>query len=441
VNLRFQKKNRILLTSFLFIVLVVFAQIVWWIFFQISNSKTTSGISLKMAEKTRSVAAWHLHQVLVHSTELEQTDLFAGKIVLSGNKISQISGDTTGFYIVIKSGLNLGYPVEFSGLWMIRSGEKGEKILDHIHVGKLREWVQQNYPQVEIYGIALVERPWFLTPEDFRVSVDHVNKINSETERQLRMFIWEGGFFILLMMVAVALLYTNIRAEWIHSHQVHNFMLTVTHELKSPIASVKLYLETLLKHDPPKEKRIEFITKAVEETVRLEDHIENILSASRLESQTEKINFTELNLFELIENWFSTGKYQESGRIVLDDSLKKDVWMLGDEKKLRSVFTNLVDNALKYSEGQVFLRGSDENGKIKITVKDMGQGIPKSAQPFIFNKFFRVDDELIRNNKGVGLGLFIANECVKLHKGTILVESDTGKGSEFIVELPGINEA
>lgn len=394
-----------------------------------------------MAEKTRSVAAWHLHQVLIHSSGDEQNDLFAGKIVLAGDKISQISGDTTGFYLVNKSGVHLGYPVEFSGLWMIRSGEKGEKVLDHIHAGKLRDWVQQNYPQVEIYGIAMVTRPWFLTPEDFRVSVEHVNKINSETERQLRMFIWEGGFFILLMIVAVALLYTNIRAERIHSHQVHNFMLTVTHELKSPIASVKLYLETLLKHDPPKEKRSEFLTKAVEETVRLEDHIENILSASRLESQTEKINFTELNLFELIENWFSTGKYQESGRIVLDDSLKKDAWMLGDEKKLRSVFTNLVDNALKYSEDQVFIQASDGNGKIKITVKDLGQGIPKSAQPFIFNKFFRVDDELTRNTKGVGLGLFIANECVKLHKGTILVDSDSGKGSEFVVELPGINEA
>lgn len=393
-----------------------------------------------MAEKTRYVAAWHLHQVLTTQLQSEKTELFAGEILRLQNQIISLKGDTTGYYLIREQAARFTGRVEFSGLWMIRSGQNGEQILDHIHAGKLRDWVHQNYPAVEVFGIAMVTRPWFLTPEDFRVSVDHVNKINSETERQLRMFIWEGGFFILLMMVAVALLYTNIRAERIHSHQVHNFMLTVTHELKSPIASVKLYLETLLKHDPPKEKRTEFISKSIEETNRLEEHIENILSASRLESQTEKIQFTELNIFELIENWFSTGKYHESGRLVLDQSLKQDVWMLGDEKKLRSVFTNLVDNALKYSEGQVLVSGVEEPGKIRISVKDSGPGIPKSVQPFIFKKFFRVDDELTRNTKGVGLGLFIANECVKLHKGTILVDSDAGKGATFTVELPGNHE-
>lgn len=440
MNHRLEKKNRILLTTFLFIVAVIFVQIIWWILFQINHSRITSGVSLKLAEKTRYVAAWHLHHLLTEPELPERATFIAGTVLIQDGLSLISSGDSTGFSAARQRLVPGDNRVHFSSLWMARQVQNGQILYEHLNALKLRDWLETHYPEVRIYDIATPGRQWFIQPEDLRVSDSYIRQVNDETEKLLRMFVWEGSFFILLMLIAVALLYTNIRAERIHSHQVHNFMLTVTHELKSPVASVRLYLETLLRHDPPKEKRTEFLQNAVEETARLDEHIENILSASRLESQTEKITFTEVNLFELMESWFSTGKYAQSGRVFLDETFRQDLWIQGDEKKLQSVFFNLADNALKYSEGQVLISSARQEKTVTIRVKDTGQGIPREAQPFIFDKFFRVDDELTRNTKGAGLGLFIAAECVKLHKGTLSVESEPGKGSEFSVTLPVLHE-
>ena len=262
------------------------------------------------------------------------------------------------------------------------------------------------------------------------------DQTQEDTSRRIIMIIGEGGVFILILMAGFWKIQQSIAKEIQLSQRQNNFMLSVTHELKTPLTSTQLALQTLKKRNLNTEVRENLIAKALNANQRLSSLIDNIINASRLESN----DFTpRLEIFPL--NAFIQGKTEELKIIYEQASIalicEVDI-INADAYMLETIFNNLLENAIKYS---------DENPKIEIAVKNKGQmteitiadqgvGISAQEKTQIFKKFYRVGNEISRSQKGSGLGLFITSEFVQLHKGRIKCENNNPKGTKFIIELP-----
>ena len=262
------------------------------------------------------------------------------------------------------------------------------------------------------------------------------DQTQEDTSRRVIMIIGEGGVFILILMAGFWKIQQSIAKEIQLSQRQNNFMLSITHELKTPLTSTQLALQTLKKRNLNTEVRENLIAKALNANQRLSSLIDNIINASRLESN----DFTpRLEIFPL--NAFLQGKTEELKIIYEQASIalicEVDI-INADAYMLETIFNNLLENAIKYS---------DENPKIEIAVKNKGQmteitiadqgvGISAQEKTQIFKKFYRVGNEISRSQKGSGLGLFITSEFVQLHKGRIKCENNNPKGTKFIIELP-----
>jgi len=262
------------------------------------------------------------------------------------------------------------------------------------------------------------------------------DQTQEDTSRRIIMIIGEGGVFILILMAGFWKIQQSIAKEIQLSQRQNNFMLSVTHELKTPLTSTQLALQTLKKRNLNTEVRENLIAKALNANQRLSSLIDNIINASRLESN----DFTpRREIFPL--NAFLQGKTEELKIIYEQASIalicEVDI-INADAYMLETIFNNLLENAIKYS---------DENPKIEITVKNKGQmteitiadqgvGISAQEKTQIFKKFYRVGNEISRSQKGSGLGLFITSEFIQLHKGRIKCENNNPKGTKFIIELP-----
>jgi K+-sensing histidine kinase KdpD len=217
--------------------------------------------------------------------------------------------------------------------------------------------------------------------------------------------------------------------------QQKNFLLSVTHELKSPIASTKLQLQTLLKHELAREKQKEIITNAISDTERLNNLVENILLAAKIENNVFTFHKQEYNLSEYItEGMMQTIKiFNYKQRVELN--IEPNIYMNIDRTTFPSIVLNLFENAIKYSPADstvsIGLKRRDE--KIILSVADEGVGISDHEKKNIFQKFYRVGNEEIRKTKGTGLGLYIVNYIAEQHNGKLLVKDNVPKGTIFEV--------
>jgi two-component system phosphate regulon sensor histidine kinase PhoR len=432
------KRSKLFFYSFIFLVAVVLAQLTWWIYFQIRNVDDVYNDVLKLSEHTRSTAILKIEEMLRYSDTSDR--MIIGEIILSDNKIERVMGDSSGFNAVRSKLMDAPVSKKYYTNWRIEYERDGSVSVKKINEFEVYLWFGRQFPNLKMMEIANEPRDYFIMLSAVVVKEEFETAAFVTVKKRIRMFIAEGLFFVTLVILAVFLLYSTLRKEWLYTHQTHNFMLSVTHELKSPLASIRLYIETLLKHDPEKEKREAFLIRALSDTDRLQDLVENILNASRLESDELNLTFTEVNVSELLESMIKNSRYLHHSRIDCDASLSADAWVLGDERHLHSLFNNLVDNALKYSKDQVKIAMSDDSENWYFTFEDNGIGIPQEFQALIFERFFRVDDELTRKSTGVGLGLFIVKKIAQLHHGDVSLISEVGKGSVFTVKLPKIKD-
>jgi signal transduction histidine kinase len=214
-------------------------------------------------------------------------------------------------------------------------------------------------------------------------------------------------------------------------------MLSITHELKSPIASARLQIETLLKRQLPQEKQEFVLNQALQETERLDALVEKILLANRIESSAYLIQKEHLNLSELCQKIIDNLKVSLLKNNTINTQIKKDIKVFGDEMAFTSIITNLLDNASKYSNQQstIELILYKNNDIVTLSVKDEGIGITPADEAIVFNKFYRAGNEETRNTKGTGLGLYIVKNLVKMHQGTIKITSNKPKGTIFTMQL------
>jgi two-component system phosphate regulon sensor histidine kinase PhoR len=221
-----------------------------------------------------------------------------------------------------------------------------------------------------------------------------------------------------------------------------DFVSTVSHELRTPLALIRMYAETLeMGRIRDGEKRHHYYTIILRETERLSRLVNNILNFSRIESGRKRYTFREVSLNEVVRGVLST--YDEHVRsqgftpvIELGDG---SLTLRADEEALGQAIINILDNAVKYSAAERFLRVSTGmvDGNVFVEIEDHGIGIPREHQKKVFETFYRVSSGLVHNTKGSGLGLAVVRHIVDAHGGRIDLESSAGKGSRFRLWFPG----
>lgn len=254
-----------------------------------------------------------------------------------------------------------------------------------------------------------------------------------------------GIIFFAIIITGLVLNTTFLVREIRRNEQHDAFLNSVTHELKTPIASIRLYLETLKSREVTEEKRQEFYNIMLADSDRLINTVEQVLQASRTREKDRLLNVSEINLGRLLRESIDIIK----SRYNLDDSAitfnekPEEIKISGDAAELQIVFVNLLDNAVKYSgekiEISIRVRNPSEKA-VEVRVKDSGIGLSANELKRIFKRFYRVPNLSTQQIKGTGLGLNIVRSIIVKHNGRIFAESKgEGKGSTFVVRLPKKN--
>jgi two-component system, OmpR family, sensor histidine kinase SenX3 len=254
------------------------------------------------------------------------------------------------------------------------------------------------------------------------------------------------GILIFPLIITGAALNTIFLVREIRRNEQHEaFINAVTHELKTPVASLKLYLQTLQNHQVDDAKRQEFYRTMLEDSDRLLVTIEQVLRAGEIGARVRRRHRLPVDLSALVQECLTLARTRHrlpekalTYREALSASDRRRV--LGDEDELRAVVSNLLDNAIRYSGAEVRvaveLEPLDET-TIALRVRDQGIGISPTERKRIFRRFYRIRGAT--RVKGTGLGLFIVRSVVAKHGGKVFVESDgVGRGSTFTVELPTV---
>jgi len=220
----------------------------------------------------------------------------------------------------------------------------------------------------------------------------------------------------------------------------NQFVSNASHELKTPLSTMKILIETLMYQDPmdPGMTR-EFLTDVNKEIDRLNRIVSDLLTLVNIDSGGMKLNLAELDIEDLLEEQVKrlSPLARENG-VELDCSSREPIEVTGDILKLQQVIYNVIDNAIKYTPrgGEVHCSLTRSGKKAVIKVADTGVGIPQEDLPHVFDRFYRVDKARSRETGGTGLGLSIVKQMVLLHGGNITASSTEGKGSTFTIELP-----
>ena len=260
--------------------------------------------------------------------------------------------------------------------------------------------------------------------------------LHEKKKVKIYMIAGEGTVFLLLLLYGIYRIRKAYDTEAQLINQQKNFVLSVTHELKTPIAATKLQLQTLLKHkqlDPVQQEQL--LQSALNETNRLNRLIEDVLLASRADKNELLLNFERINVSELTEQVVQNYFKEKLSNGQLTTTIQTDVLMETDRVLFPSIIINLIENAFKYSPNnpKISLQVNSVNGKLALKVTDNGIGIPDSEKLKVLEKFYRIGNEETRKTKGTGLGLFIVNEIVKAHKGKIEISNNLPQGSVFTV--------
>jgi two-component system sensor histidine kinase SenX3 len=264
--------------------------------------------------------------------------------------------------------------------------------------------------------------------------------------REVALLIFGIVFFIVLIFGVV--LNTTFLIREIRRNEQHDaFINAVTHELKTPIASIRLYLDTLKTREVDEEQRREFYNIMLADSERLLLTVEQVLRAGRTGMKRRRITNSVINLGEMVQECLELTRVRyglcESALIYSVSPEVSAAKVSGDVDELRAAFSNLLDNAVKYSDNEIEVSVSvaalDEK-RIAVRVADKGIGIPSAQLKRIFKRFYRVPGRFMARVKGTGLGLFIVHSVVTKHGGRVFAESaGLGHGSTFTVHLPRVN--
>ncbi|MCZ2149982.1 MAG: HAMP domain-containing histidine kinase, partial [Bryobacterales bacterium] len=244
-----------------------------------------------------------------------------------------------------------------------------------------------------------------------------------------------------LMIIAGVVLNTIFLVREIRRNEQHDaFINAVTHELKTPVASIRLYLETLQTRAVDEAKRKEFYRIMLDDSNRLLATIEQVLRTGRISSSGKKLHPAPINLGGVVESCIARARNLH--RLPPEGLVYRPgppVTVMGELDELQAAVQNLIDNAVKYSgkNVRVTVETPAADGNVQVRVKDQGAGIDKAELNRIFKRFYRAPGPMASRVKGTGLGLFIVRSVAKRHRGSAWAESEgPGRGSTFVLQLP-----
>jgi len=279
-----------------------------------------------------------------------------------------------------------------------------------------------------------------LTVTNETTLINEIAFLHKKKTMQVMMIVGEGTVFLLLLVFGIYKIKQAQDKETALNNQQKNFFLSITHELKTPIAATKLQLQTLQKQKLSEQIQQELITNALIETERLNALIDNVLLASRLDAGEFIFNLKQQNISELTTKTLHRYYKKEINSGELQFKIDENVLVAIDETSFPSIITNLIDNAIKYSPNQkeIFVELNKNKNTAVMRVSDKGCGISNADKEKIFDKFYRAGNEETRGAKGTGLGLYIVNYIVFNHGATIKIKDNLPKGSVFEIQFNAV---
>ncbi len=265
----------------------------------------------------------------------------------------------------------------------------------------------------------------------------HIPQQDAQLSKRVGMVFGEGAVFLVILAFGIYRIRKSISKELAFQQQQQNFLLTVTHELKTPIAALKLYIQTLQKHNLPEDKKEKILNGALQENERLSQLIENILNASRAENKLFAIQKQKTELVALVHS--IKERYQARYHVgLIDFKGPEELFAAVDLHMLDTILVNLIENAIKYggTQQRISIQMEKLDRFVALKIADEGPGIDPSERLHIFEKFYRIGSEETRKQAGSGLGLYIVAEYVRLHNGQIRCIENIPTGSVFELILP-----
>jgi len=275
-------------------------------------------------------------------------------------------------------------------------------------------------------------------PKDAVLYSPKYDALKKKLKQQNTMIFGEGIVFLILLFIGTYKIHAGFRKELVLNRQQRNFLLSITHELKSPIASIKLSLQTMYtrKLSPHQQERL--LQNSLKDTERLQNLVNNLLLAAKLDNQTVTFAYEQQNISSLLQSITEKFTINVGIKRTFHINLTPEVYIKGDRTALSSIFHNLIENAIKYSteNDDIIVKSFFKNQQVIVQVSDTGIGIPEKEKKNVFKKFYRIGNEDTRKTKGTGLGLFIVQELVELHGGHITLKSNQPKGTTFQINFP-----
>jgi signal transduction histidine kinase len=265
-------------------------------------------------------------------------------------------------------------------------------------------------------------------------------RILEEYRRRIVMMVSEGMFFALLLIVFMGLMWRTFRREVALEASHRNFLSAITHELKSPIAAIRVALETVIAGRADAEASRRFIGNALIDTDRLDRLVQKVLQATRYGSGSPGLKRRRRSMSHVVETALAVFEPRASAdgatvESAIDDGVVADI----DDEAMTIVVSNLLENALKYGGDPAAIEAvlRREGERVVLEISDNGDGIPEDEIPRVFDRFYRAGDEMTRTSQGTGLGLYLVQRIVKAHHGTVEIVSSGGRGTTVRVTLAG----
>lgn len=259
-----------------------------------------------------------------------------------------------------------------------------------------------------------------------------------DVRRQLTMILGEGTVFLSLLLVGAFYIRKFILREHSLAKQERNFLLATTHEFNSPIAAIRLNLQTLAKRTLNEAQKTKIISGAINASHRLESLVSNLLIASRIDAGKFDVVLERFDIILLLQNVIERSRpvHASSGGDIILLTEHDQSFIEADKRAMELIAENLISNAVKYAPGKAIkVRVISRPNKLTISFEDLGPGIPAQERKNIFNKFYRIENEETRSQKGTGLGLFLVRELVIAQGGEILFKPNSKQGAIFEINF------
>lgn len=288
----------------------------------------------------------------------------------------------------------------------------------------------------EILKLNLIATNKIRNEADFLNHPDHI-QLKNAYKRQEWMILGEASAFVLSLLIGIVFINRGYNKEILAAKQSRNFLLSITHELKSPIASIRLGFETLQRKKLSEEQAMVLLKNGINDTDRLNNLVSDLLLSAKLES-TYQLNKEWFPLVSMVEECMQSLKQKFPGAKMNLTAAPDLPEMYADYSAIRSVILNLLENAMKYSDTipEVKINMGVWSDKMVVDISDSGIGIAPHERKKIFEKFYRIGNEDQRKTKGTGLGLYIVDQIIRAHNGSIMVASNQPKGTVFSLLLP-----